>query len=204
MTFRVVRGALADAEIDDFGRYAADYSEELRESNSLASIASLQSTSQKPLTLGDTFTSPARHTAHIFSASGGEQVIGSSIPSMTTQRSSMCCAFGTPAGSLNRSRPENEIGPAGKGPVVDRTPSATHDQRAGALSRQSPARTLRRGPSQGRPAGMSADRFPPAPAYVNSVSVRLATREGRANAVRDALMSAPRPSATATPRPEGP
>jgi YcaO cyclodehydratase, ATP-ad Mg2+-binding len=88
--------------------------------------------------------------------------------------------------------------------VVDRTPSATHDQRAGALSRQSPARTLRRGPSQGRPAGMSADRFPPAPAYVNSVSVRLATREGRANAVRDALMSAPRPSATATPRPEGP
>ena len=28
MTFRVVRGALADAEIDDFGRYATDYSED--------------------------------------------------------------------------------------------------------------------------------------------------------------------------------
>lgn len=28
MTFKVIRDALADAEIDDFGRYAADYSED--------------------------------------------------------------------------------------------------------------------------------------------------------------------------------
>jgi hypothetical protein len=104
MTFRVVRGALADAEIDDFGRYAAEYSEDFAK----AQFARLNrifavDLAEAPNTWGY-FSSPARRTAHIFSASGGEQVIGSSIPSMTAQRSSMCYASGTPAKSPDLSR----------------------------------------------------------------------------------------------------
>src|SRR5208283_1055435 len=99
MTFRVVRGAVAETEIDEFARYAADYSEDFARAQFAASIASSQSTSQKLPTRGAIFTSPARHTARTCFVWGGERVIGSSIPSVTTQRSSTCCAFGTRAES---------------------------------------------------------------------------------------------------------
>jgi hypothetical protein len=67
MTFRIVRGALADAEIDDFGRYAADYSEEFaREQFTRLNRIFAIDLAEAPNTWGYFYITGAPYRAYLF------------------------------------------------------------------------------------------------------------------------------------------
>ena len=67
MTFRVVRGALADAEIDDFGRYAADYSDDFaREQFARLNHIFAVDLAEAPNTWGYFYITGAPYRAYLF------------------------------------------------------------------------------------------------------------------------------------------
>ena len=67
MTFRVVRGAVAESEIDEFARYAADYSEDFARSQfaRLNRIFAVD-LAEAPNTWGNFYVTGAPYRAYLF------------------------------------------------------------------------------------------------------------------------------------------
>jgi hypothetical protein len=95
MIYKVIRDPVADAEIDDFGRYAADYSESFaRKQFARLNRFFTVEIAESPK-IWSYFYITAPPIALTCFTPADERTIGSSIPSTTTRRPSTCYASGT-------------------------------------------------------------------------------------------------------------
>ena len=103
MSYKVIKDIRAESEIEEFARYAADYSDDwAREQFARLNYVFTVTLAESPITWNEFYVTGLPNRGYFF-ASADERGVGSSIPSMMTNRPSRCCAFGTPANSRHLS-----------------------------------------------------------------------------------------------------